>query len=102
MDKEERDFFNVQKGIKYEKAGKDEKAIKVYEKLIAENFDGSHPYDRLCVLYRKQKNFTAEKYVLEKAILVFTQVAASGRPDGPPKLERYKKRLEIVHKKMLK
>ena len=51
MDKEERDFFNVQKGIKYEKAGKDEKAIKVYEKLIAENFDGSHPYDRLCVLY---------------------------------------------------
>ena len=44
MDKEERDFFNVQKGIKYEKAGKDEKAIKVYEKLIAENFDGSHVF----------------------------------------------------------
>lgn len=102
MDKEERDFRDVQKGKVYENEGNNEKAIEIYEKLIARKFEGSHPYDRLCILYRKQGNLVAEEKVLKKAISMFIKVTESGRPDGPPKLERYQKRLEIVHKKMLK
>lgn len=100
--KEERDYFDNMKGIAYEKSGNIENAIKIYEKVVSREFDGSHPYDRLCVLYRKQGNLDAEEAVLIKAIKVFTQIANNGRDDGQPKLDRYKKRLETVHKKMHK
>lgn len=100
--KEERNYFDNMKGIEYEKAGDIENAIKIYEKVVSRKFDGSHPYDRLCVLYRKQGNLDAEEAVLIKAIKVFTQIANAGRGDGQPKLERYQKRLETVHKKMHK
>ena len=102
MDKETRNVLDNQKGIAYEKTGDIEKAIEIYEKVVARKFDGSHPYDRLAILYRKQGNFEAEEAVLLKAISVFTKVAKNGRGDGQPKLERYQKRLETVHKKMNK
>lgn len=102
MDKEELNVLDNQKGIAYEKAGNIEKAIETYEKVVSRKFDGSLPYDRLSILYRKQGNFDAEEIVLKKAIAVFTQVVKNGRLDGPPKLERYQKRLESLYKKMNK
>lgn len=101
MDKEERNVTDNFKGIEYEKSGNIEEAIKIYEKVVSRKFDGSHPYDRLCVLYRRQGNLEAEEAVLRKAIKIFTQIAHDGRADGQPKLEHYQKRLEIVHKKMI-
>lgn len=103
MDIEERNVNDNFKGIEYEKAGNIDAAIKIYEKVVARKFDGSHPYDRLCVLYRKQGNLEAEEVVLKKAIKIFTNIANDGhRDDGAPKLARYQKRLETVHKKMNK
>lgn len=103
MDIEERNVNDNFKGIEYEKAGNIDAAIKIYEKVVARKFDGSLPYDRLCVLYRKQGNLAAEEVVLEKAIKIFTKIVNDGhRGDGPPKLARYQKRLETVHKKMNK
>ena len=103
MTKEDREFFDMQKGIQYEKDGDIENAIKMYEKLIKNGFDGSRPYDRLCVIYRKQKSYTLEEKVLLKAISKFSKITEEGyRDDGSVKLERYKNRLEKLHKIMEK
>ena len=59
------------RGIELKKAGKVEEAIELYEQNIKENFIGSHPYDELAIIYRKQKRIDDEIRVLEKAILVF-------------------------------
>lgn len=32
----------------------------MYEANVRDGFDGTHPYDRLAVLYRKQKRFNDE------------------------------------------
>lgn len=103
MDKEERDFRDVQRGIAYEKEGDIENAIKMYERLVSHKFDGSHPYDRLCIIYRKRQDFSAEERVLQKAISVFSKIVDEGhRDDGLPKLTRYQKRLSSLHEKQIK
>ena len=53
-------------------------AIKLYEKNITENFDGSHPYNRLAIIYRKQKDYQNEIRVLNKAINVFSNLMPEG------------------------
>jgi len=42
-------------GIEFEKKGEIEKAIRLYEKNVEEDFEGSHPYDRLAVIYKKKR-----------------------------------------------
>lgn len=59
------------KGMKLEKAKNVEGAIKYYEQSIECNFDGTHPYDRLAILYRKKKDYDNEIRVLNKAIYNF-------------------------------
>ena len=86
------------KGIELEKDGKVDQAIILYERNINENFVGNHPYDRLAIIYRKRKQFDDEVRVLEKAIGVFEKIVSEGRQDGPPKLERFKERLEKAQK----
>lgn len=82
------------RGIQLEKEDKIEEAIELYEENIKENFDGNHPYDRLAVIYRKQRRIEDEIRVLEKAIWVFENVAYKERVDRLPKLEKFEKRLE--------
>lgn len=59
------------RGIEYEKAGKIEDAIKVYEENIAMRSNGRHSYDRLKIIYRRQKDRENEIRVLRVAISVF-------------------------------
>ncbi|MDA9057539.1 tetratricopeptide repeat protein [Flavobacteriaceae bacterium] len=83
------------KGTKHEKEGRVDLAIKLYEKNINDNFDGSHPYNRLAIIYRKQKDYHNEIRVLNKAIEVFSNLmSTSPRLDIETKLEKFKKRLE--------
>lgn len=82
------------KGIQLEKDGRVDEAIKLYERNIEENFEGSHPYDRLAIIYRKRNQIDDEIRVLEKAIWVFENVVYRDRGDRLPKLQRFKKRLE--------
>ena len=89
------------KGIKLEKEGKIDKAIKLYEKNIEEEFEGSHPYTRLAIIYSKKGLLDDEIRVLKKAIWVFENIAYENRIDRFPKLDRFKKRLEKVNKKRL-
>lgn len=44
-------------GIELERAGAIDRAIFLYEANVAERFDGSHPYERLRILYTKQRDY---------------------------------------------
>lgn len=82
------------KGVQLEKEGNIKAAIKLYEENISLNFEGNHPYDRLCVIYRRNKLINEEIRVLNKAIEVFTALSTvSPRADVIPKLNKFKERL---------
>ena len=53
-------------GRELEKAGKVDEAIALYEKNIKEGCDGSHPYTRLAIIYRKRKLFEEVSRVIKK------------------------------------
>lgn len=61
------------KGIEFEKQGMTDKAIELYEQNVADEVDTPHPYNRLAVIYRKQKQLDDEIRVLETAIRVLGQ-----------------------------
>lgn len=87
-------------GIEFEKKGEIEKAIRLYEKNVEEDFEGSHPYNRLAVIYRKAGEYEKEIRVLRKAIFVFENNVYSERMDKEPKLQKFHSRLEKVMQKL--
>lgn len=54
-------------GADLEKAGKIDEAIALYEKNVKEGFDGSYPYTRLVIIYKKRKLFDDEARIIKKA-----------------------------------
>jgi tetratricopeptide (TPR) repeat protein len=80
-------------GIKLEKLDRVDEAIRLYEANVRENFDGSHPYNRLAVIYRKRKQIDDEIRVLERAIWVYENIVLKERDDRELKLAVFKKRL---------
>lgn len=69
------------KGIELERSGDISGAVKVYEENISGDcYPATHSFDRLCVIYRRAKDYRNEIRVLEKACMVFT-------------LDKYKTRL---------
>ena len=92
-------------GIELEKSGKIDDAIKLYEYNVEHRFDGSHPYNRLAIIYRKQKEYEKEIIVLKQAIDVFTNDVPHSRLDRNKKIEEFNKRLkkvnELLQKKLL-
>lgn len=84
-------------GIQLEKEGKIEEAVQLYEQNIAESFIGDHPYNRLRVIYKKQKKIDDIIRVLEKAIYVFDDIVSDKRADRNKKLEKFKEQL-LVYK----
>ncbi|NFD29653.1 DUF4236 domain-containing protein [Clostridium botulinum] len=59
------------KGKEFEKQKDIESAIALYELNVKDEFEGTHPYDRLAILYRKQKKYDDEIRIINKAIEVF-------------------------------
>ncbi|MDM0686703.1 hypothetical protein QTH43_11640 [Clostridium perfringens] len=90
--------FNVayemnQLAMKLEKMGRIDEAIEKYEEAIKLEFQGSYPYDRLNVHYRKRKDYDSEIANCRQAIKIFGDLKVLGRCDASDKLERYKLRL---------
>ena len=81
-------------GKRLEKEGRILEAKALYEANISEGFEGSFPYRRLAILYRKGKSINEEIRVLEKAVSVFRKLTGSGREDVQPKLNDFRERLE--------
>lgn len=67
-DKSYREYMRNKKGIEFEKKGKIEEAIAMYELNIDENFEGLHPYKRLSIIYVKLKLFKEAERVLRIGI----------------------------------
>ncbi len=82
------------RGSRLEKLGRVDEAIRLYEANVQENFDGSHPYNRLAVIYRRRKQLADEIRVLEKAIWVYENIVHKQRGDRQLKLEIFNKRLQ--------
>lgn len=62
---------NNQSGTMAEANGDIDQAIKVYEKNIKKEIADSFPFDRLMVIYRKQKRYKDELRVINRGIEVF-------------------------------
>ena len=79
-----------------EQSGDPEKAIRLYEMSVAEEFVGSHPYERLASLYERRHDYEAALRVSE----AFVRLAASGKmPRGAQrsanrKLPQFEARIE--------
>lgn len=56
------------KGTQLEKNGQEDKAIALYEANISDHFDGSHPYNRLRVLYKNRGDYVNAIRVCEAYI----------------------------------
>ena len=112
----------------YEQGGELEKAALVYEKVVRESKVNEAAYDRLMIIYRKQKEYEKEAGVINKAIKEFEtlydhdarknagkKVAAlskalnklTGLVDkkgnklhDPEPIARWKKRKELVDKRL--
>ena len=65
-------------------------AIAEYELALSQEFDGSYPYNRLAVIYSRNKDYANEIRVLEKAVDVYEKLAHV----DDPKLARFRERLE--------
>ena len=84
------------RGRDLEKQGNITDAIELYELNVAYGFEGDFPYDRLRVIYSKQRRYSDVIRVLEKAIDIFDRKVSPTRPDRLPKLEKFHKQLERV------
>jgi hypothetical protein len=85
------------------KSGDTERAIKLYEISIREEFVRSHPYERLASVYESRHNLTEALRVSE----AFTKLAASGKmprgaqrsadrklPEFEARIQRYRRSLD--------
>jgi len=67
-------------------------AIACYQANVNERFDGSFPYERLAIIFRKQKEYSKEIEVLNVAISVFEKDVNEQRSDRDSKLSRFRER----------
>ena len=67
-EKYQREYMRNKKGMDYEKNGKIEEAIAMYELNVDANFEGLHPYKRLAILYDKLKLSSEAERVLKSGI----------------------------------
>lgn len=58
-------------GSAYEKLGREDEAIAIYEENIADGYPALHAFDRLMKIYRRRKDYKNEIRVIERAIEVF-------------------------------
>lgn len=63
----------LDKAKAFEDSGESEKAAVAYEKTIKENPLNEYAYDRLMIIYRKNKEYKKEKAVIARAIKAFEQ-----------------------------
>lgn len=74
---EERIASRNLRGQDLDKVGKTQEAIKLYELNVANGADTPFPYDRLAIIYRKQKRLDEEVRILQRATVVFGKFGAN-------------------------
>jgi hypothetical protein len=77
---------NNLRGMNFEKQNNIDAAITLYEFNVKHGFDGTHPYKRLAIIYRKMKDYNNEKRIIQLALIRFST--------NPRVYEWYKERLK--------
>jgi len=76
-------------------------AIKLYEENIKTGYPDQYSFDRLMVLYRKQKKYKDELRVIKRGIKVFTE-DAERRQKGQIKEAKNKKQVTALSNAIMK
>lgn len=87
-------FEMNQLAMTLEKMGRIEEAKEKYIETIRLGFDASYAFDRLNILYRKEKDYEREIDNCKQAIKLFEDLVIVGRLDAEDKLNKYKERLK--------
>ena len=90
---------NNLRGIELEKAGRTDEAIILYEQNVSAAFHGSHPYNRLAIIYRKRKDYDNEIRVLRRAVSVYEQCKESDAVKYQRFVDRLKKAEQLKGRK---
>lgn len=84
---------NNEKGRKLEKEGDIDGAIKAYQENLDIRAHSPFCYDRLCIIYRRRKDYKSEIDVINLAIDVYTEQGFN-----PSAIDKLNKRLEKAKK----
>ncbi|NJD60024.1 MAG: hypothetical protein C3F13_09460 [Anaerolineales bacterium] len=90
-----------QKGKNFERKGKIDEAIKMYEANVTDRFNNNFPYDRLRIIYTNQQRYEDAIRVCHAFVDMANTLLNAGTPRGDvlPKRDRYMnyiERLEIA------
>jgi hypothetical protein len=77
------------KGTRLEKSGNENRAIPLYEANVRDHFDGSHPYERLRILYAADRRYSDAIRVCEES-LRYCNLRAEDRAKSEHFIEKYK------------
>jgi hypothetical protein len=80
------------KGARLEKSGYENRAIPLYEANVKDHFDGSHPYERLRILYAADKRYDDAIRICE-AYLLYCNPRTADRAKCEHFIEKYKKKI---------
>ena len=83
-------------GMDLERAGEIERAVELYERNVAEGFEGDWPYGRLVAHYEKRGRFDEAERVLLRAIEVFKVTRRRSSEDRRATLNAFRGRLKLV------
>ncbi len=88
-------------GKTLETQGKVDKAIALYEENVSDLFDGSHPYDRLRVIYTKRNQLAEAIRVCRAYIEIDDMLLKEGsrRSDLNPKRDKFISWIDKLEKK---
>ncbi len=86
------------RGIKYEKQGKIEKAVELYEMNIKDEFVCTHPYNRLMIIYRRRKEYNDEIRIINNFLSIIVDFRGDDKQKYLKRLEKAKKLLENQNK----
>lgn len=89
-------FSNL--GTQFEKNNNISEAINAYGKSAYFAFEGNYVYERLYILYRKNKEYDKAINILNFAIFVFDKLINKERPDRLKKLYDFKEKLKKLTK----
>jgi tetratricopeptide (TPR) repeat protein len=85
-------------GLELERAGRLEEALALYERNVAEGFEGDWPYGRLVAALEKRGELERAVAVLERAIEVFSDSRRRTPADRRATVRAFKGRLRLVQR----
>ena len=88
-------YAENQDGMLHEAKNEIEEAIACYEESIAKGFTGSTPYERLAILYRKQKRYDDEIRVCNAMLAIL-----GDNPDNQSKAIQFHHRITAANQKI--